>query len=79
MNRLIGLGYYNRFDTYDVYTKEINNFQITVSKHITKHKWQCVLVEWHEGGNDSDEITLSFDCSYEWVCDLDKVLSMSKG
>jgi hypothetical protein len=73
MDKLIELGWKWRYDTFETYWKQIYNYEIIVSKHIKYEKaWTCTLVK-NEGGND--EITISHDCSFEWVKKIEDLLS----
>jgi hypothetical protein len=76
MNELIKHGYNNTFDTFDTYTKEINEYVICISKHKSETKWTCTLIKWYEGDVDSNEININEDCTLEWVLELDKLLTL---
>ncbi len=75
MCRLSEMGWSNRCDTYDTYSKKINDYEIMVHKHINSKDWQCTLVEWNENGSLSDEITINYDASFEWVVSIAELLS----
>ena len=65
----------NRCDTFDTYYKKINDYEVCVSKHINSKSWSVTLVEWDESGNHSDEITINYDATFDWVIQLTDVLS----
>lgn len=74
MHRLLDRpGWTNRCDTYDTYYKTINDFEVIVSKHISKTKWSCTLVQWLDS-KDSDEIVIREDCTFEWIVYLTNLL-----
>lgn len=75
MCRLSDLGWRNRCDTFDTYYKKINDYEVCVSKHINSKSWSVTLVEWDESGNHSDEITINYDATFDWVIQLTEVLS----
>ena len=75
MCRLSDLGWKNRCDTYDAYYKKINDYEVCVSKHINSKEWSVTLIEWDEGGRNSDEITINYDANIDWVIQLSEVLS----
>ena len=75
MCRLSDLGWRNRCDTFDTYYKKINDYEVCVSKHINSKSWSVTLVEWDESGNNSDEITINYDATFDWVVQLTEVLS----
>lgn len=73
MDKLVELGWKFRYDIFETYWKQIHNYEIIVSKHIKYEKaFTCTLVK-YEGGND--EITISHDCSFEWVKKIEDLLS----
>jgi hypothetical protein len=77
MTRLSDLGWKNQFDTFDTYYKKINNYEVIVSKHIDSKCWSVTLVSWDESRNYSDEITMNYNATFDWVIQLTEVLSNS--
>jgi len=73
MSRLSEMGWSNRGVTYDTYSKKINNYEIMVHRYINSTNWQCTLVEWN--GNLSNEITINYDASFEWIISITELLS----
>ena len=74
MRKLSDLGWKTRFDTFETYWKEINDYEIIVSKHINSKSWDCTLVQ-HFDENGSDEININCDATFDWVIKLVDLLS----
>lgn len=79
MYKLLDYGFTNRCDTFDTYYKEIKeNLELCIFKHIKDKNWSCSLIQNIHEYNLNDEITISYDCTFEWVMDLEKILTKEK-
>ena len=66
------LGFRHRYDTFFTYWKEIDDYEIIFSKHISNTDWVCTLVS-HDTDH-SDEITINYNCTTEWALNIVKLL-----
>jgi len=73
MNGLLELGWENRCDTFDTYYKKINDYEVCVSQHTTEKHWTVTLVHWHD--NETNEIAINYDATFEWVVAISEMLS----
>lgn len=78
MQKLSDLGWKTRFDTFETYWKEINDYEIVVSKHINSKSWDCTLVQHFDEYTDkmeSAEVTINLNATFDWVIKLVDILS----
>jgi hypothetical protein len=75
MCRLSELGWRNRYDTFDTYYYEINDYKIYVSRHVNSQSWSVTLVEYDSEINEINEITINSNATFDWVIQLKEVLS----
>lgn len=74
MDHLTHLGFTNRCDTFDTYSKKLEDYTIHVSKYINDKHWVCTLTD----NDGNDEITINYDTTLKWIIELENILSKIK-
>lgn len=74
MSELTNHGFKARYDTYESYMLNIDDYNIIINRHIKNTKFQCWLVENYDGNEKSSEICINEDCDFEWVLNLVELL-----